>query len=67
MGFFEDDRIRSKNRVHNLAYNEFLALKKRGWSNKEIVAHYNSVQDQIRNEIHQEIIKIAGGSNEKTY
>lgn len=69
MGMSEDERIRSKNRVSNLAYDEFIIMKNLGWSNLDILNHCKKAQklesnSYIRNNIYSAIIKIVGENNE---
>lgn len=72
MGMSEDDRIRSKNRVHNEAFDIVSNLKEMGFSAKEMRANLESAlnvsaSDRIRNDIYLMALKIIGGiENEET-
>jgi hypothetical protein len=70
MGMSEDDRIRNKNAIHNLAYAHYEMLQTVYKSDAEIashcVEHLNKNEDAlVRNEIHLAILKIVGRSSEK--
>ena len=39
MGYYEDDRIRNKNKIHNQAMETYQAFKKIGMSDQEILQH----------------------------
>ena len=62
MGFYESDRIRSKNRVQNAAYDEYQAMKSAGLTDDEIIiaAQFpKSESDKaFRNDIFSTILKI---------
>lgn len=67
MGFYEDDRIVSKNRIHNEAYNFLTKLRLTGLKDSEIEANIDSLmlthQSEIRNDLRNIILKIIGSSN----
>ena len=66
MGFAEDDRIRTKNRLYDQAYLEYEEMRGRGLTNLDIVAFVAgatmspAVDDEtkIRNDILATILKI---------
>jgi|GEM_PF-4723056 len=66
MGFFEDDRIRRKNVVHNQAQQLYDNLRKEGLSNTEIQQYVTGIQpaDPSRNEIHLAVLYIAKGDQD---
>jgi len=68
MGFNEDDRIRSKNRTINCAFEIYDNLYAMGYSAADIKAHaeykMTTETDSRRNEIYLAVIDIAGRSNE---
>jgi hypothetical protein len=65
MGMYEDDRIRSKNRIHNEAYELFESMRAKGYTDGDIKSVCASVEpgDEYRNEIYSMILKIIGGSH----
>lgn len=69
MGFYEDDRIRSKNRLSNAAYAEFSAMRRMGFTDEDIVKachlYLNTNKDFTRNEIYLTVLKIVGRSREE--
>jgi len=63
--FYENSRIVSKNRVHNIAYRILTSLKEAGISDQDIELNIDKIDfishkinAQIRNDIRNEIIKI---------
>jgi hypothetical protein len=66
MGFYEDDRIRSKNLIHNKAYELYEELRAKGLANGDIEAHCTDLMksevDSIRNEIFLSVLKIVRSS-----
>jgi hypothetical protein len=65
--FFEDGRIRSKNREHNEAYKLYENLKAFGYSNQEIINYAQlslSTDNLSRYEIFKRLILLVGGINE---
>lgn len=69
MGFNEDDRIRSKNRVINCAFEIYDGLYAMGYSAADIKAHaefkMQTEADPRRNDIYMAVIDIAGRTCEK--
>ena len=69
MGLAEDDRIRSKNRTINCAFEIYDGLYAMGYSAANIKAHVEfkmtTETDFHRNEIYLAVIDIAGRTNEK--
>ncbi len=69
MGFYEDDRIRNKNKVHNEAYAIYEGLKALGFTDADVLAHANNSlhanTDSNRNEIYKNVILIAGRKREE--
>lgn len=65
MSFYEDERIRSKNALHNLAYEEYSRLKDGGLSDSDIsqlcLGHIAAWPTSARNDIYSTIVKIVGG------
>lgn len=68
MGYSEYDRIRSKNRLHNYAYEQYLKLKAIGLSDTQIIGVCNNLisLDEVkhikfRRYIIQEMEKIING------
>jgi hypothetical protein len=63
MGFSEDDRIRSKNRLHNSANEHYEELRSKYMGDGDIIdfleAEIRSSIDDDRNEIYETVIKIA--------
>lgn len=64
MGLFEDDRIRSKNSVHNIAYETYSSFKDSGMTDADILQRISD-RPFVRNEINEAIEKLAGGSRAK--
>ena len=68
MGFNEDDRIRSKNKLHNEAYEEYLKLKSQGYTDEDVTYYCQTQLDNTstntRNEMYSTIMKIVGSSYE---
>lgn len=66
MGFSEDDRIRSKNKLHNEAYQGYINLKNEGLSDEQIrnVCKNFTHEENPRHEIFLTILKIVGRSHE---
>lgn len=71
--FFEDSRIVSKNRIHNIAYELLCSLRDSGLSDQEIMLNMHNMyiaphitNIEIRNDIYKEIVKIIGRSCEAT-
>ena len=60
MGFFEDDRIRNKNKHHNEAFELYKGLKSIGYSHQEIIKYaqlaLNNINDSYRNNVYKAII-----------
>lgn len=70
MGFSEDDRIRAKNKKHQVAYEIYEGLVTAGFSPNDIVQHaelaMQNTQDSFRYEVYNTIISIVKGViNEK--
>lgn len=68
MGLYEDDRIRSKNRLHDLCYTEVQNLRQQGLSDTDIVAMCNIKisSGEDRNDIFSTMLNIVGGSRGET-
>jgi hypothetical protein len=71
MGFSEDDRIRSKNRVWNEASDMYEGMLKMGFTHSDIAQQaaklLESSTDSNRNEIYQAMLVIAGRVDNVTY
>lgn len=69
MGFYEDDRIRSKNAKYNCAYVEYNKLVGQGYTDHDITflctKKIEASNDDIRNEIYSSVLKIVGRFYEK--
>jgi hypothetical protein len=69
MSFYDSERIRSKNRVINCAFEIYDGLYAMGYSAAEIKAHAQhkmaTETDFHRNEIYLTVIDIAGRTSEK--
>lgn len=69
MGISEDDRIRSKNRVQNEAYNLYEGLKLIGYTDEYVVKYIqlaiSSCTDHFRLKVLNQILSNIRGSNEK--
>lgn len=70
MGYSEYDRIRSKNKLQNEAYEQYLRLKQMGLSDSQIAgvcSNLNSIDifsnSEFRHNIIKEIEKIVGTFN----
>lgn len=67
MGFSEDDRIRSKNRVHNDAYELYQDLIAFKYSHQNIIDYANfalvNCTDSYRSEVLNTMISIVRSSN----
>jgi hypothetical protein len=61
MGFHESDRILSKNRAHNEAYNQYTTMRNQGMSNEDIVELVQTHQetDLFRSTVNALIIQLA--------
>lgn len=70
MGFYEDDRILSKNRLHNKAYKLITDLRISGLSNDEIINNVDTLiqlnQSEIRNDLRNIILKTIRGFDESS-
>jgi hypothetical protein len=66
-GFYEDERIRRKNVVHNAAYEEVQRLKGHGLTDSDIMGVcLDPTKDAvIRNEIYSTMLTLVGGSRGK--
>jgi hypothetical protein len=68
MGFYEDERIRAKNRVHNDAYQEYNSLMSQGYTDADIT-HICTLalesSNKNRNDIFLTVLKIVGRSNDE--
>ena len=68
MGFFEDDRVRAKNIIHNEAWNLYHSFKALNFDDSTIKDHVNlalqHTSDSYRNNIYDAILRIIGRSNE---
>ena len=66
MSFYEDDRIRNKNKLHNEAYMWYEALKANGYSSEYIVSLCNTYINvgitHSRNNIYSTVLKIVGST-----
>lgn len=64
MGFFEDDRIRNKNRHYDEAFEIYEGLKAFGYSNQEILEYakfaLDNTDDPYRNKVFNTMISIVG-------
>ena len=69
MSFYDNERIRSKNRTINCAFEIYDGLYAMGYSAAEISAHatykMSTESDYHRNEIYLSVIEIAGRQSEK--
>lgn len=67
-GFFEDERIRSKNRVHNEAYSLLETFRTSGLTNSETIQNaelaLTTTTDKFRINVLNEIIRLVRSSNE---
>lgn len=65
MGFFEDDRIRRKNRAHNEAFDLYQGLITTGCNNDDVMLYVNSAlqtaENPYRIEVLNAIISIVRG------
>ena len=63
MGFYEDERIRSKNKIHNEAHETYKKLKMMGMSDRDIVKYIQHIsaseQDSYRNDLYMLIKQLA--------
>lgn len=68
MGFSEDDRIRSKNKIQNEAYKIYEDLKAFGYDNDYIIKYaqfaLTTSNDNFRNDVLNKIIDLARSLNE---
>lgn len=71
MGFYEDDRIASKNRIHNEAYQLYQSLCDRGYTDNDIqqyLKELNSTQlNFLRNEVYSTALRLAVGRSDEDY
>lgn len=67
MGFSEDDRIRSKNRAANEAYELYEGLKVMKYSDSDVIRYaqfaIQNTSDNYRNNIYLAMIRIARSKN----
>lgn len=61
MGFYEDDRIRRKNKLANKSWDTYEQLAAQGLSPLDIINHCRtkSASDSSRNELYSAVIRIA--------
>lgn len=68
MGIHEDDRIRSKNKLHQQSYDYYCRLSAEGLSDEAIAALMRDLSDtqsdNPRNEIYSTVLKMIEGSHE---
>lgn len=60
MGFYEDDRIRNKNRAHHEAFEIYQKLTNASWCSSDILTYAeNKLSSNPGSKVHYELFKMA--------